>query len=102
MKVSTGLNSLSQKLWYNGLPQYMVTFVHYCPELVDATIKHFNPHTNTIEGRRLKVNIYPEAIQNMLCIPNINSRQEEVQSFNPTKGEAIWKGMKKAQEFYNK
>lgn len=94
--------SMTQKIWLNRLPQYMVPSVHYCPELVNAAIDHFNPRTSTIEGQTLMVNIILGAIWNMLCIPKQSCRKEEIEIFTLAKGENICKGMQKALDFYNK
>lgn len=102
MKKISDPNSLAQKQWFSRLPQYMVSFVHYFLELVDEAINHFNPDTNTIKGRELRVNIFKEAIGNILCIPEQSSKVDKMESFNPAKGLKIWKSKDFALDFYNK
>lgn len=79
----------------------MVPSVHYCPELVDVAIRHFNPSTSTIEGHTLSVNINPTTFWYMLCILVLVQRGMEVETFNPKQGDKIWSTKDKALEFYN-
>lgn len=102
MKKISDPNSLAQNLWFSRLPQYMVSFVHSCSELVDLAIEYFNPRTDTIEGWDLKVNICLGAIWNMLCIPDQSSRAKKIEPFNLAKGEEIWRTRQKALDFYIK
>lgn len=101
MEVATRKFQLAYKKWFYRLPQYMVPFVHYFPELVHEGIQHFNPDTGAIEGQELRVNISMEAIRNMLCIPTRGSRVEKMELFTPKKGYKYCRGRDITMDFYN-
>lgn len=102
MKQSTSQQSLAYKIWFCGLLQYMVPFVHYFPELVHECMQHFNPDTGTFEGWELRVVISVEDIRDMLCIHSSKGyRAENMETFTPEGGEEFWKTRDLALSFYD-
>lgn len=46
----------------------MVSFVHYCPELLHASVMNFHADTRVIQGKTLRAIINAASINDMLCI----------------------------------
>lgn len=69
-KVKKGeTDSLGYRLWLYGLPQYMVSSIYYCLELLHACILNFHGDVGVIQGKNVQTLVISvDNINDMLCI----------------------------------